>query len=258
VSDLSEDIAAVWADGAQDLATWTMANLVNRTDRCGEYDDEGPKNFPKNGPRAGYLDHARLVRHFRASDRYSVVGVHALGPDSSGRWGGWDFDCHDGTAADPVANEKYAVRIHDRLTELGIDPLLTSSDGVGGYHCRAVFETPIPGPVLYRFARWAVADFSAHGLIAVPEAYPKQKSLTETARWGNWLRLPGRHYKRPHWSRVWDGRRWLDGTAAVKHILSIKSADRNYPGRGVRRARRRLHRPAKNRRRPSPVRCPGV
>src|SRR5262249_34722510 len=33
------------------------------------------------------------------------------------------------------------------------------------------------------------------------------------------LRLPGRHHTRDHWSRVWDGARWLDGAEAVDQIL---------------------------------------
>src|SRR5262249_23271936 len=37
---------------------------------------------------------------------------------------------------------------------------------------------------------------------------------------GNWIRLPGRHYKRPHWTQIWNGERWLEEEEAVAEILN--------------------------------------
>jgi hypothetical protein len=33
--------------------------------------------------------------------------------------------------------------------------------------------------------------------------------------------VPGRHHSREHWSRVWDGARWLGGASAVAFILAL-------------------------------------
>jgi hypothetical protein len=58
-----------------------------------------------------------------------------------------------------------------------------------------------------------------------PETFPKQPVLRPlrdgSPGFGNWLRLPGKHHSHDHWSRVWDGRAWLDGAAAVAHVLSL-------------------------------------
>jgi hypothetical protein len=53
-----------------------------------------------------------------------------------------------------------------------------------------------------------------------PECFPKQPMI-QHGRYGNWLRLPGRHHTRDHWSRVWSGDCWLDGAEAVEFILTL-------------------------------------
>jgi len=76
--------------------------------------------------------------------------------------------------------------------------------------------------------RWLIRDHCSYGLSAMPEGYPKQKRLAppgEAGEFGNWLRLPGRHHKRPWYSRIWDGARWLDGDSAAEHILTIEGGD---------------------------------
>jgi hypothetical protein len=76
--------------------------------------------------------------------------------------------------------------------------------------------------------RWLVADHSALGLTAPPETFPKQPTVAppgQNGQYGNWLRLPGKHHTRDHWSRVWDGGRWLDGHDAVDHILALRGDD---------------------------------
>ena len=52
------------------------------------------------------------------------------------------------------------------------------------------------------------------------EQFPKQSVLTEHVRYGNWLRLPGRHHTRDHWARAWDGSRWLAGAACCEYLLA--------------------------------------
>src|SRR5262249_48951938 len=64
-----------------------------------------------------------------------------------------------------------------------------------------------------------IADYATYGLTAPPETFPKQPRI-RPGKYGNWLRLPGRHHTRDHWSRVWDGERWLDGADAVSYILA--------------------------------------
>ena len=61
-----------------------------------------------------------------------------------------------------------------------------------------------------------------------PETFPKKGALSGD-KLGSWLRLPGLHHTRPHFTKVWSGDPWLDnpweeGTAAIDAIL------RSVPG----------------------------
>jgi hypothetical protein len=58
-----------------------------------------------------------------------------------------------------------------------------------------------------------------------PEVFPKQAQLSEERRFGNWLRVPGRHHTRDHWAQVWDGERWLAGAEAVAFLLALDGDD---------------------------------
>src|SRR5262249_19780594 len=74
---------------------------------------------------------------------------------------------------------------------------------------------------LLAFLRALAADHAAFGLPERPETFPKSASIRHTtAKCGSWLRLPGKHHTRDEWSRVWDGKRWLAGTAAIDFILA--------------------------------------
>ena len=223
------DEAAAWHGRADELAEWALARLANRTDRHGGYavrdGRTGPVTAPPHGPEVGALSHARLVRHFRAAGPADVVGVHSLGPDSTGKTCDVDVDAHPGQPADLAANLAFALYLFDWLAGLGIEPLLYESNGRGGYHCRVLFDRPVPGPELFRFGRWLTSGAAACGLADRPESYPKQATLGGTKRWGNWLRVPGRHHTRDFWSRAWNGETWLAGAAAVAHLLAVRPAD---------------------------------
>ena len=175
-------------------------------------------------PRPGFLDAARLARHFAATRADDAVGLHALDADGLGRWVAVDIDNHGGTDADPAVNGRYASVLFDRLAGLGFTPVLTDSDGKGGFHLRALLDRPTPGEVLFWFGRWLVRDFAAHGFESPPETFPKQAALSDTKRFGSWLRLPGRHPKRDQWGRVYDGAGWLAGADAADLLLGIDAA----------------------------------
>ncbi len=210
----------VWKANAPALATWAIAHLVNRDDRHGAYGDNGPFTAPAAGPKENALNVDVLARHFAASERRDIVGVHALGADGFGKWVGWDIDAHDGDEkADPAANEKYAKLLYAKLCALSFLPLVYSSNGKGGFHAWVFFDSPAPGPLLYSFARWAVADAAAFGVSV--EANPKQPSLSEDRKYGSWLRVPGRHHKREFWPVAWDADGWMTPEQTVEYILNL-------------------------------------
>src|SRR5262249_43389837 len=66
-------------------------------------------------------------------------------------------------------------------------------------------------------------DHGRLGFGRPPEQFPKQADVRRCRKgFGNWLRLPGRHHKREHWSRVWDGQGWLEGAQAVAFMLAME------------------------------------
>lgn len=217
--------APAWHTRAEELARWAMLRWVNRTDRCGAYFFEPEAGevveytAPKEGARSGFLTHAKLVRHFRASETRHVVGVHTLGPDSHGKHVTIDLDNHDDDPETAEKNEAFALHAHSLAADWGFRPLLWDSDGKGGFRVSVLFADAVPGPTLERLGLWLAHDH-AEFKIPMPEVFPKQDTI-DPGKWGSWLRLPGRHHKRDVWPRVWVAGAWVDGEAAVEFLLSL-------------------------------------
>lgn len=207
-------IAAAWLADAEPLADWAFSRLIARRDVFGAYNRDGGQ----------YTAHEALTRdvllaHFRGG---RVIGAHTTSTDGLCLAITWDIDAHD-DKADPDANWRFALAVRDRLAGLGLDALICDSNGKGGYHVRAFFKKPIPAAVAYWLGERISADWADHGFASPPEFFPKQPELTLAAPYGNWLRLPGRHHKRPHWTRIHEpaADRWLDGPAAVQRLLKV-------------------------------------
>jgi hypothetical protein len=235
----SPQVAAAWREQAGELARWTMARLVVRHDVWGGYvaEPERGKTFTRPDGTADklgvtltrparakrgqvFLTEEVVRRHFCPRDAGDLIGAHTTSPDSTCRWGALDIDRHGDTSADPAANWRAARHWYGRLVGRGFHPLLTDSNGAGGYHLRVLLAQDVPAARLYHFLRGLVADYERAGLSAPPETFPKQAGIKAT-RYGNWMRVPGRHHSRDHWSRVWDGDRWLEGHPAIAYLLAL-------------------------------------
>ena len=238
---LNNDIgtARAWGAVASDLAHWAWARLVNRTDVWGGYiatsDREkivaqpdgttGPLGATMTRPAKAkrgqlILTLEVLERHFRATAGQHVIGLHTTSPENTCRWGAVEVDHHGESSTPAETNFRAAIAWYVRLRDLGFRPLLTDSNGKGGFHLLTIFSAPTPSATVYDFLRWLSKDHATHGLSNRPETYPKQRMIAP-GRFGNWLRVPGRHHTREHWSRVWNGTGWLEGTAAVDYILAV-------------------------------------
>jgi hypothetical protein len=245
-AELKPRDAADWSRAARPLADWTGRLLVNRRDAWGGYRPlalraDGGKSItkPARADRGKhFLTLGTLERHFRGERPEDVCGLHSTSPDSFCRWGAADIDRHGG-GADPAANTRAALGWYARLAALGFRPLLTGSDGRGGYHLRAIFDRPIPSERVYALMHWLTADYAAFGLDRRPEVFPKQARL-DAGAYGNWLRLVGRHHTSEYWSKVWDGARVLAGAAAVDFILSLTGDDPGLIPAGIELPRPRV------------------
>jgi hypothetical protein len=233
-------VAHAWAGRKEALADWALARLVNRFDCWGSYNplEEIGRKYSKEDGSEGeigaqtarpwmyqrgkvFLSCYHLRNHFAGLRREHIVGLHSTSPENVSRWGGLDIDHHGPKSTSAEVNWAAALAWYDVLVRRGFEPLLTDSNGTGsGFHLLTIFAEPVPTPRVFHFLKGLVADHADRGMTKPPECFPKQPMI-QPGRFGNWLRLPGRHHTRDHWSRTWSGDGWLDGAEAIKFILSL-------------------------------------
>jgi hypothetical protein len=214
--------------------------MVIRTDAHGHYRsmksrlEGGQKVFCDRTP----LTVAKLAEHFRGQDVGHVRGLYPAGwvePSEAGAAAGEVRTCLAGFCAvdvdrhsedvDPDANWRAVLAWAEKARSLGFATLLVDSNGAGGFHLFIFFSSPVAAESACRFAAWLCSDWATRGLKTKPESFPKSESVAFVDKNGNpgvgsMIRLPGRHHTRPVFSRVWDGERWLEGSAAIDLILA--------------------------------------
>jgi hypothetical protein len=225
--------ALPWTQRADELTAWVMRHLVNRVDAWGGYWRKHVDGVEKTLPTTRPHPHNRgkiilteriIANHFTATQTRAVIGLHSTSPENTSRWGAVDVDCHGPSSTSPDVNLGAVLHWYCRLQVLGFRPLLTASNGRGGYHLRVLFREVIATAKVHAFMRWLTADHAAHGMRTAPEIFPKQPRIKEGG-FGNFLRVPGRHHTLNYWSKVWDGTRGLEGHAAIDYLLSIEGDD---------------------------------
>jgi hypothetical protein len=220
-----QDPGAAWRANAASIAQWYLDNLVVRVDRYGYHKAQSRATSDE------VLTLEVIVAHVHAARRSDIIGgLMVVERDGVcyGKETAIDIDAHGTTPEQAAANAVAAIAWYDTLVALGYDPLLTS-ECPGSYHLRAIHQQLQESRKLQALGRWLVADWAARGVCpgaggAGPEVYPKQYKL-RGKRCGNWLRWPGRHHKRDAWTKVWDGAQWLEGAAAIEHMLGLRTAE---------------------------------
>jgi len=211
---------AAWRSRGGELAAWALARLANRLDAWGGYNTAGQVT------RRGNLTFDVLARHFQARNAADIIGLHTADANNRSLGGALDIDQHGDDSSRAEVNRFAALHWYNSLVSLGFYPLLTGSNGKGGYHLRLLLAEGIDAGRIFHFLRQLTADHRLIGLDKPPETFPKQEDVRKCVKGlGNWIRLPGRHHKREYWSVVWDGSRWLSGHAAIDFILSLPGDD---------------------------------
>jgi putative DNA primase/helicase len=217
--------ADAWRARAEELADWTIQLLVNRTDRFGRYNPIEVRGKLKSDRTAigplytGWnLSRFHVLRHYRGCAPQHVIGLHSTSAENTCRSGAFDVDRHS-DAVDPRLTWDTAMRLYREAQARGFRPLLTDSNGRGGYHLRTIFREPVPSRDLHHLLRQMALAAGFRG-----EQFPKQPDL-DGIPLGNWLRLPGRHHTRDVWAEAFDGERWLAGADAVAWLLSFTGDD---------------------------------
>lgn len=190
-----------WAGLARELAAHTLAVLVNRTDAFGAHGGAGWTTRKRWG-----LDEAVLRCHFAGE---TVVGLHVVGADMTCRWIAFDIDAKQETAC--VEASEQSERIRQVLTGHQIPFIDEDSNGGGGRHLWVAFDRPTPLVEARGFA-YEIAKLARFE----GEVFPKGEPTSQTPYGGGFLRLPGRHPTRDHWSRLRSGDDWVDGCEAAR------------------------------------------
>lgn len=239
MADYAERIANEWREEAPRLAAWVMSRLVNRTDVWGRYvrrktetgePGVGVITAPFRDERGKvFLDAESLEKHFRVRKGEGVLGVHSASADQTSRWLAIDIDRHDPDDLSVTAEGNFvaAKSWWQRLVEQGFDPLWLDSNGQGGYHLLVLFAQPMATKSVHEFGHNLVSDYRRRGLDVVPEIFPGD---VKWDHYGDWLRLPGRHHSREHYTRVWNDepyceQPWLEGREAIERLLIARPAD---------------------------------
>jgi len=212
-----------WGTHAEALADWALSRIVVRSDVYGAYYKAGEEFKQRTAHEP--LTQALLVRHFFGE---ITIGAHSLSPPSTDlcKSVAADIDAHDSQPFDADQNLACALYVSKLMAEFGLHPVVFDSNGKGGYWVRAFFKKPIPGAVARWLGDWIKERIRDRGLPDF-EWFPKQAELTLACPYGNWIRLPGKHHKRDHWTRIAGSApdEWLEGEAAVRRLIAIAGDD---------------------------------
>src|SRR5947208_5371204 len=233
-------IAEEWLRYADRLAEWTMEHLVNRRDVWSQYivknGEVGVVMLPVKERRksgAEMVTMNKLRRHFSGRAISHLIGLHSISDHSTCKWFAIDIDLHDETVpdADEVAvnNLAAAMEWSGKLRELGMDPIVFDSNGVGGYHIWTLLDRQHPLEDTYNCAAEMRSNWEELGLPRKPEIFPPKPHVEQDdLPYG--LRLPGRHHYRQYYSRVYNfdalegENEWLEGGEAIEVMLATKTA----------------------------------
>lgn len=214
-----------WRVNAADVGQFVDRHLVNRRDVWGAYlpADRRTNGASYTAPVKAHrgvwqLDAWRLTRHARGESVGHVLGLHSTSPDDTSRWLAFDLDAHGAPEAGYRDRLTHAAGwLAAQLDKAGAVPLVEDSNGAGGYHVWIYFPEPMPTAQVYAWGD-ALAERARLDFGVSVETFPKQASAR--GAFGNWLRLPGRHHTKPHWSRVARvGGAWQSGADAVRTVL---------------------------------------
>ncbi len=181
---MNEQEKQIWLQNAPKLIE-RARSMANRIDAWGGYYQKGGSwkiTTRKQGEqKSDYYPASDFIKEITNHyDLGTPIGLHSGGPDSTCKWGVWDYDSHDG---DKVLPDPLPILLHDYATlkAQGVKAIMECS-GNGSYHMWVFFNTPTN-----------MRDLHFWGKQFPHEFFPKQEKIWERCKYGNWIRLPGKH-----------------------------------------------------------------
>jgi hypothetical protein len=245
-------IAEEWVRYSDELADWAMERLVNRRDVWSQYTLRDGKigvvMLPTPARRklgTDMVTTTKLKRHFAGRSPAHLIGLHSISDHSTCKWFAIDVDLHDPSVpnADELAETNFNACLTwaERLRAMGMDPLLTDSSGVGGFHIWVFLDKEYPLADVYDFADKLRSDWHDLGLPRKPEQFPPRREVGP-GDLPYTLRTPGRHHTRHHYTRVWNfdavgnENEWLEGGEAIELMLATRPSRLPRKTRGEKRS----------------------
>ncbi|MBV9217454.1 MAG: hypothetical protein JO053_14900 [Acidobacteria bacterium] len=233
-------IAQEWRDYSSELAEWALERLANRRDVWSQYTvkrggEIGVVMLPITERRkkgAIMVTFDKLKRHFTGLKPEHIIGLHSISDHSTCKWFAVDIDLHDESImnADEVAEANFnaAMVWAERVRADGFDPLVFDSNGVGGYHLWCLLDKEYPLADTFDYADLLRSDWEELALPRKPEIFPPKREVKE-GDLPYTLRLPGRHPRRPYYTRVRNfdpalENEWLEGGEAIETMMATKPA----------------------------------
>lgn len=225
------EISEQWQDRAVDLTRWTAENLINRTDAWMAYLSVRKRTAETDAVEAtGQLTQKIVGQHYVATKPAQLIGVASHDGQEQHATRFMAIQLIRTGEDDPVRpgqNFQVALDWHERLEDLGFDPILEDADGAGTYRLIVLFDAPVDAAQVAAFGRTVVADYADKDLHTPPRLVPRP---TDTDDFGSlrYLRLPGLHPHHEHYSTFWNDDRWLEGDEAVDTLLAARATPATF------------------------------
>lgn len=195
-----------WQAAAEELTAWAVEHLVVHRDQFGSQEAS-----------------VFVRRHFRRDWTSDVsVWLHPVSRHETAKWFliTINHQCDDAKQRAAI-NWQAASGWHEELQRRGFKPLLLDSDAGTDLQLLVLLQRELPALQVFRFVRQFVSDYQARGLSEAPEVMPNQADIDAYWRGAKRWRLVGMHDDYRHFTRLWNGKRWLEREEAIEAILSV-------------------------------------
>jgi hypothetical protein len=212
---MKESIEQQWIELAEQLQDFASSRFINRVDVCGTYvKKETEPDAPFSGFTGSNLKPCDILSHFHGEIHENngflttCIGAHTIDGTNFCKWIAFDVDRHDDRVT-VEGNWQIVQSLLRSVESMGLKAVVEDSNGDGGFHIWIFLFPSMPSTDAHALAAKIREDAGVYC-----EIYPKQAFL-DPGQKGNWLRLPGKHPNREHWSKFWDGNAWVGPQALL-------------------------------------------
>ncbi len=216
-----EEIQEQWSSKAEALTDFVLETLLNRDDAYSVPCKPLSRMHGATMEQEDALTRAVIHRHFRASDRQDLIGIHPTSSEKTSRWILLEIDRPQGAPQElQQVNEEGVKAYLDYWPDSLCKPLLIDSDGRGRFQLWVILASPMHVANASALGQHIAEYWGPLGLAQKPRVFPEHPSLCPERLPSRCVYLPGLHHTNDFYSTVWDGEQWLVGGDAVDYICN--------------------------------------